>query len=61
MWRLHKQTNPINHIELFKDQPLQFVLWELVPNWYKSFLTDHFDQAEMMNDSIILCNNTSIA
>ena len=34
--------NHLNRVKMFKGQPCRFVLWELVPNWYKSFPPDHF-------------------
>ena len=57
-FQINEQINPINYVKLFKDQPHQFVLWELVPNWNKSFSTDDFDQAEM-NDTTMLSNKAS--
>jgi len=50
---------PINHInKKSKDTPRQFDLSELVPNWYKQFLPDHFGRVEMKKPTR-LSNNTS--
>ena len=38
----------------FKAQPHQFVLWELVPEWYKLFPPDRYDLAGKMSDSTML-------
>jgi len=52
--------NPMNYAKIFKSPLRQSALWQLVPNWYKSFPPDHFGQAEI-NDSTMLSNNTSTA
>ena len=49
---LQYPPDPMNHAKTF-------ALWELF-NWYKSFLPDHFGQAEM-NDLNMLSNKTSTA
>jgi len=50
----------MNHENKFKGRPHQFALLELVPDWYKTLLHDHFGQAKM-NDSTMLNNETSTA
>jgi len=50
----------MNHVKILKGQPHRFALWQLVPNWYKSFPPDHFGQAEM-NASTMLSNKTITA
>jgi len=50
----------MNHAQIFKGQPRRFVLWELVPKWYKSLSPDHLGQAEM-KDSAMLSNNIGTA
>ena len=39
--------NPMNHVKIFQGRPHRFGLRVLVPHWYRSFLADHFGQAEM--------------
>jgi len=56
----YKAPDPMNHAQIFKGQPRRFVLWELVPNWYKSLSPDHLGQAEM-KDSAMLSNNIGTA
>jgi len=41
--------DPMNHVQICKGQPHWFALWEPVPHWYKTFLPDHIDLAEMKN------------
>ena len=41
------QPDPTNDVEIFESQLLRFALWELVPNWYKTFLTDYIDNLEI--------------
>ena len=53
-------SDSMNHIKMFKGQPHRCTLWELVPNWYKSFQTDNFGQPEM-NDSTGLSNKICTA
>ena len=51
---------PMNHVKIFKGQPRQFALSELVQALYKSFSPDHFGQVEI-NHSTMLRNKTSTA
>jgi len=51
-------ARPYKSCQLFKGQPRRFALWELVPNWYKSFLHDHFGQLKI-KDITMLSNETS--
>ena len=45
--------DPMNHVKIFKGPLHQYALWELVPNWYKSFSPDHFGQAEMKDSNML--------
>ena len=46
----------MNHVKSHKGQPHRFVLWELVPEWYKTFTPDHVDQVETINSTILKKN-----
>jgi len=50
----------MNHAKIFKGQPRRDALSELVPDWYRKFLPDHIDLAEM-NQPTGLSNKTITA
>jgi hypothetical protein len=50
----------MNQYKIFQGHAQRSALREQVPNWYKSFPSDHFGQAEM-KDSTMLNNKISTA
>ena len=53
-------ARPYESCKISKGQPHRCALWELVTNWYKTFLPDHIDLVEMKKPTG-LSNDTSTA